>query len=134
MLVVVYLAFAGGLMVFACRAPEGYEDEWGFHFGKPQNECSETTALTAVGKQCASERRVATIKERSATAGRDDGGERAQGMERYDLQAGELAPDLAPADRSVRVSKMVLGAMLMLVLVLQLAVILKACVDFGSPF
>jgi hypothetical protein len=85
LLIVAYIVLVGGLMVVAYRAPKGFEDERGFHFGKRPNEGSETTELTAVGKQCASERRVATIKERPAAAGGDHGRERAPMMGRADL-------------------------------------------------
>jgi len=85
LLIVAYAGLVGGLMVVAYRAPKGFEDERGFHFGKRPNECPGTTELTAVGNQSASERRVATIEDRPAAAGGDYGRERAPMMGRSDL-------------------------------------------------
>jgi len=85
LLIVAYIGLVGGLMFVAYRAPKGFEDERGFHFGKRPNECAETTELTAVRKQRASESRVAANKERPAAAGGDHSRERAPMMGRSDL-------------------------------------------------
>ena len=59
-LVAGYIALVLGLLITAGLAPEGHEDDRGFHFGKPQTDDESAGGAAAVGSVAGLENALAT--------------------------------------------------------------------------
>jgi hypothetical protein len=51
LLVGTYIALAGGVLLAAGLAPEGHEDEHGFHFAKPPQESAAPETIAGGGER-----------------------------------------------------------------------------------